>query len=314
MKNKVLSTFLLPIDNPESFARTALLMGILDAGLGSRVEKVSLLHVMAGRYLSSHMANVDVRTGHVLESDLFKRLKKQHIKQQIEPKMKESEQLLLQAGVEAPVDILIEDGDPVQRIAGIAAGYSTIIMERRGLSPLKGVLVGSVTAGLLYRNIQASVYLVGKTGGSKECPAGRCLIPVDGSAHARAAVLEAAVLLSNCQAVVKEVTLVYVQDAARYDEEIEQGRIPATAGNAFLAEGKRLLVEGGVPENIIAEVSRFGNPADVLVAEINKRPSCMVFMGRRGRNAVSEIFMGSVSRKIVHRCPEHLVALITADE
>jgi nucleotide-binding universal stress UspA family protein len=35
-------------------------------------------------------------------------------------------------------------------------------------------------------------------------------------------------------------------------------------------------------------------------------------MGRRGRNAVSEIFMGSVSRKIVHHCPDHFVALVTA--
>ncbi|MCJ7600705.1 MAG: hypothetical protein MUO63_04280, partial [Desulfobulbaceae bacterium] len=87
MKSKVLSSFLLPIDGPETFARTAWLMGMIDVGLGSRIEKVSLLHVMAGKYLSTHMANVDIRTEFVLESELFKRLKNQHIQQQIEPKM-----------------------------------------------------------------------------------------------------------------------------------------------------------------------------------------------------------------------------------
>jgi nucleotide-binding universal stress UspA family protein len=313
MKSKVLSSFLLPIDGPETFARTAWLMGMIDAGLGSRIEKVSLLHVMAGKYLSTHMANIDVRTEFVLESELFKRLKKQHIQQQIEPKMKEAEELLRKAGVKAPVDIRIEDGDPVGLIVEVAGGYSTIIMERRGLSPIKEVLVGSVTAGLLHRDIAASVYLVGKIEGRTECPAGRCLIAVDGSIHANAAVAEAAVLLSGCSAVVKEVTLVHVLDAARFGEEVDQGKVPAASSDIFLSDAKKLLLNGGVPENIISEVARFGDPAGVIEEEINKRPSCMVFMGRRGRNALSEIFMGSVSRKIVHHCPDHFVALITAD-
>jgi nucleotide-binding universal stress UspA family protein len=314
MKSKILSSFLLPIDGPETFARTAWLMGMIDAGLGSRIEKVSLLHVMAGKYLSTHMANIDVRTEFVLESELFKRLKKQHIQQQIEPKMKEAEELLRKAGVKAPVDIRIEDGDPVQRIVEVAgSGYSTIIMERRGLSPLKEVLVGSVTAGLLHRDIHASVYLVGKIEGRTECPAGRCIIAVDGSIHANAAVAEAAVLLGGCSAVVKEVTLVHVLDAARFGEEVKQGKVPAASSDMFLSDAKKLLLDNGVPENIISEVARFGDPAGVIEEEIRKRPSCMVFMGRRGRNALSEIFMGSVSRKIVHHCPDHFVALITAD-
>lgn len=314
MKNKVLSNFLLPIDGPETFARTAWLMGMIDAGLGSRIEKVSLLHVMAGKFLSTHMANIDVRTEFVLESELFKRLKKQHIREQIEPKMQEAEQDLRKAGVRAPIDVLIEDGEPVQRIAEISGGYSTIIMERRGLSPIKEVLVGSVTAGLLHRDIHASVYLVGRIEGIVECPAGRCLIPVDGSIHSQAAVAEAAVLLGGCAAVVKEVTLVHVLDAARLAEEFDQGAVPSKSGDTYLAEARKLLVDGGVPDNIITEVARFGEPARIIEEEINKRTACMVFMGRRGRNAVREIFMGSVSRRIVQRCPDHFVALVTAPQ
>jgi len=312
MKSKLLSSFLLPAEGPATLARTAWLMGMIDSALGRRIEKVSLLHVMAGQYLSTHMANVDVRTEFVLESDLFKSLKNQHIQQQIAPKMAEAEQLLRKEGVKAPIDIRIEDGDPIGRIAEAAKEYSTIIMERRGLSPIKEVLVGSVTAGLLHRNIQASVYLAGRTEGRTEFPASRCVIAVDGSSHARAALAEAAVLL-GCTAKVKEVTLVHVLEAARYSEEIDKGKIPARTSDMQLSEARKLLTDGGVPADIIAEVARFGDPAEVLEEEINKRPDCMVFMGRRGRNAVSEIFMGSVSRKIVHHCPDHFVALITAD-
>lgn len=313
IKSKALTSFLLPVDSPETFARTAWLMGMMDAGLGGRIEKVSLLHVMAGKYLSTHMANVDVRTEFILESELFKRLKKQHVQQEIEPKMQEARQLLVKAGVRASIDLRIEDGEPVGRIAEVARGYSTVIMERRGLSPISEVLVGSVTAGLLHRDIHASVYLVGRIEGRTECPAGQCLIAVDGSAHSRAAAAEAAVLLAGCAAVVKEVTLVHVLDAARYSEEIDKGKAPAKSGDLLLSEARKLLMDGGVPKDIISEVARFGDPAGVLEEEIKKRPNCMIFLGRRGRNAVSEIFMGSVSRKIVHHCPDHFVALITAD-
>jgi nucleotide-binding universal stress UspA family protein len=312
MQGNVLSRFLLPVDTPATIARTAWLLGMMDAGLGSRMEKVTLLHVMAGRYLSTHMANVDVRTEFILESELFKRLKQQHIQERIEPVMQAAEQELRRAGVRAPIDIRIEDGEPVGRIAEIAGGYSTIIMERRGLSPVQEILVGSVTAGLLHRDIHASVYLAGSIEGKTQCPAGRCLIPVDGSAHSTAAVAEAAVLLAGCSAVIKEITLVHVVNAARYGEEIARGKIPAKTSALFLAEARKLLVDRGVPDDIIGEVVRFGEPAAIIEEEINKRPACMVFMGRRGRNAVSEIFMGSVSRRVVHRCPDHFVALITA--
>lgn len=316
-KRKVLSRFLLPIDVPEKFKRIDLLMGMIDAGLGSRVEKVSLLHVMAGRYLSTHMANVDLRTEFILESELVKRLKKQHVQQEIEPEMKLAEEQLRKAGVKAPIDIRVEDGDPVDRIAAVAADYSTILMERRGLSPLREVLVGSVTAGILRRNIEASIYLVGrKQEGGKGCPGTCCLIPVDGSAHSNAALAEAAVLINGCgcSSVVQEVILVHVLDTARFSEEMVNEDVPARSSEVFLQSAKGLLVDSGVSEDIITEVARFGNPAEVIEEEIRKRSSCMIFMGRRGRNAVSEIFMGSVSRKIVYHCPDHFVALVTAEK
>lgn len=312
MHPQPLTRFLIPVDVPMSFERSAWLMGTMSAALGDRIEKIALLHVMAGRYLSSHMANVDVRTRHVLASELFRKLKKQHVSQDIAPKMEEAKKILEKTGITAPIELLIKDGDPIQRITDIAAhGYSTIIMERRGLSAIREVIVGSVTSGLLHRDIHATVYLVGQTRERNECPASSCLIPLDGSNHSREALREAAILISSFTAMIKEVVLVHVHDLAFYGEEIESGNIPVESVDQIMAEANRILEEGGVPAEFITQVVRYGDPANIIEEEIRKKSSCMVFMGRRGRNALGELFMGSVSRKIIHRFPDHFVALVS---
>lgn len=307
-----LTRFLLPVDVPMSFERSAWLMGTMTAALGDRIEKIAVLHVMAGRYLSSHMANVDVRTRHVIASEQFQMLKKQHVSRDIAPKMEEAKKILEKTGITAPIELLIEDGDPIRRITDIAArGYSTVIMERRGLSAIREVIVGSVTSGLLHRDIHATVYLVGQTRGKNECPASCCLIPVDGSSHSREALREASILISHCTEVIKQVALVHVINLARYGEEIELADAQAESADRIMTEANRMLVEGGVPAEAITQVIRYGDPADIIEEEIRQKASCMVFMGRRGRNALGELFMGSVSRKIIHRFPDHFVALVS---
>ncbi len=317
MKNgpEALTRFLLPVDVPLplSFERPARLLGGMFSILGDRMEKITILHVMAGRYLGSHMANVDVRTRHVVASELFKKLKQHHVSRDIAPQMEEAKRCLEKTGVTIPVEVMIEDGDPIQRISAVAGqGYSTIIMERRGLSAIRGAIVGSVTSSLLHRNIKATVYLVAQTREKYECPLSCCLIPVDGSTHSRAALREAVILLRECPAEMKEVALVHVVDVARYGEELETGGIPGEAGARIVEEARRTLVDGGVPGEIISRVVRYGDPADIIGAEIKQRDSCLVFMGRRGRHALQELFMGSVTHKIIHRFPDHVVALVSA--
>ena len=304
-----LTRFLLPMDIPSSYERAAWFMGTLTTALEDRIEKISILHVMAGRYLSSHMENVDVRTRHIVNSDVFRKLKEQHIHGNLAPKLDEVKDFLGQSGVRPPVDIIIEDGDPVQRISEIAGqGYSTIVMERRGLSPIHRIMVGSVAAGLLCRRLRATVYLVGQPKKNKVCPASCCLIPVDGSVHSLEAVKEAAILASHCSEVVKKLILVHVLDLARFAEESGIGVTPA---DDVLSESWQVLRDSGVPEEVISRVVRSGDPGEVISEEIDKRPSCMIFMGRRGRNRLGELFMGSVSRKIIHRYPDNFVALVS---
>jgi len=135
LDKKVLTSFLLPLDNLELFQGTAALMGSMAKVLGDRVAKVTLLRVMQGSYIAQHMENIDIRVEYVLSSDLIQKLRKEHIAKAIEPEMEKAATMLREGGVTAPVDIVIEDGNPADVIADIAntRGYSTVVMQVQGL-------------------------------------------------------------------------------------------------------------------------------------------------------------------------------------
>ena len=73
---------------------------------------------------------------------------------------------------------------------------------------------------------------------------------------------------------------------------------------------KRGLLESGVPESIIQEDVRRGeNPADLIVEEVEKAGCDMVFMGRQGKSALKELFMGSVSQGVINKASKPTIAL-----
>lgn len=55
----------------------------------------------------------------------------------------------------------------------------------------------------------------------------------------------------------------------------------------------------------IEEKMLFGLPADMLLNHANEVPGAMIVMGRRGHSNVTELFLGSVSQRVIHKakCP-----------
>ena len=309
-----LTKFLLPVDMNESFRRPAALTGNMAGVLGDRVERVTFLHVMGGRYLGEHMKNIDVRADFVLETDLFKRLRQQYIEKEIRPLLEEAQGTLTSCGCKAPSDLEVRDGKPVKEIIRFSTegSYSTIIIERRGLSSLHRALFGSVSAGLLHSNVAATIYLVGsEAAAAKHAPVRRCLLALDGSVPSEAAAREAAVLLGGCREGLETVILLHVIGAARYAEQVAAGQCPVDKDVQSVFElPKRGLLESGVPESIIQEDVRRGeNPADLIVEEVEKAGCDMVFMGRQGRSALKELFMGSVSQGVINKASKPTIAL-----
>ncbi len=314
-EKKVLTSFLLPLDDLELFQGTAALVSSMAKVLGDRIEKVTLLRVMQGSYIAKHMENIDIRVEHVLSSDLIKKFRQEYISNTIEPVMQKGEALLQEGGVTAPVDIAIEDGNPADVIADFvnSRDYSTVVMQRRGLSKVEGMFMGSVTSRLLHRNLKATVYLTGSSPDSRDCNTADILIALDGSTHSSAALEEAAVLLEKCSEL-KQVVLVSVADAASFNEMLKNGKKPEEQSLKVLDDAAAMLASRGVPEDRIFKVARYGkDAASAIEEEIKNRDIDTVFMGRRGISAIAELFIGSVSQKIVDCCPEQTIALVTAD-
>ena len=310
----MLTSFLLPVDNMELFQGTATLVGSMSGVLADRMNKVTLLHVMAGSYIAKHMENIDHRVEHVITSDLIRELRAKYIEESVKPELDKAKGLLKEKGVSAPIDLEIEDGSPARVIADKATqgNYSTIVMQRRGLGALEGMVMGSVTDRLLHEDITASVYLTGTSERSWECNKADILVAVDDSSHSDAALAEAAVLIGKC-AEINQVVVCSVTDAASYAEAVENGKMPEKESLAVLDRAASILEASGVPSDRVEKVARYGrNPATALEEEIKNRNVNMVFMGRRGRGQLKELFMGSVSTRIINCCPEQTIVLVSA--
>jgi nucleotide-binding universal stress UspA family protein len=312
-KNPELTKFLLPIDGSESSNRAVSFAGCLMSGLGGRVKGVTLLHVLAGHYLSTHMTNVDVRAGYLIESDVFKRLKEQHVESAVKPLIDAAEAELKRVGVTVPVDSRVVDGDPAEQIrkVGEEGAYSTMIMGRRGRNQVSEILLGSVTSKLLHQPHHLTTYVVGqRVLFEGACMLPRILIPLDGSPDALAAVTEAAVLGASYGASLDSMTLLRVIDLARYWERSGSGQPPEQEADQILQQGRQILIDAGVDQEKVEAIPKYGRPVDVIMEIADDSDVNLVVMGRRGRSAIKDLLAGSVSSEILHRCQGPAVAIV----
>ncbi|RPI54898.1 MAG: CBS domain-containing protein [Deltaproteobacteria bacterium] len=309
-----LTGFLLPVDGSEPGKRAVRFTGCLASALGDRVHTITLLRVLAGGYLKRRlddMAKVRVK-GEIIESDIFKTSREEHVSKNIKPMLAEAEAELKKFGARASVDQKIADGVPAEQILQIAeeGDYSTIIMGRRGISAVREVLLGSVTASLLHKPIRQSVYVIGAKADilkADTCPIPRILVPLDGSPHAEAAAREAAILAKCYGDAVAEVILLHVIDLARYakSEHISKSQ------EDILKEAQQIFTDSGVSESRIANMVEYGSPGEVILNTAKEKRTNLLILGRRGRSAFQELFMGSVSREVVQRCTDATVGVVS---
>ncbi len=313
--DKTLRRFLIPLDTGASYDRPIAFMKCLIATLGRRIEKVTLLHVMAGRYLSQHMTNVDVRVSSIISTDKFRRLRNDYLDRQIRPILEAAKKELESSGIQAPVEIVIDDGEPVERIVKKANedDYSTLILQRSNASRVEEMFLGSVTSGVLHHEVKGTIYLpgMGQLDGAA-CPPKSCLIALGASPCDQVVLERASVLLAACGDNLEKVVLTHVLDVVKCSEEMVDGTVSGSYIDDLLGKAADFLAAQGIAKNKIIQAVGCGNPADVLVDEINMQEVGIVFMGRRDRTALKELFMGSISRKIIYRCSKRTVVLVSA--
>ncbi|MDW5376996.1 universal stress protein [Halomonas sp. HP20-15] len=140
------------------------------------------------------------------------------------------------------------------------------------------------------------------------------LVPVDGSEQAKLALEVACKLAANGQGhlhilhiperLAHDNTLVWGVGAVNLEapeEEVER------AGHKMLEAAKQAAVEHGATD-VDGSVHQ-GDPARVILEQIKKLQVDTVVMGSRGLSDIKGLVVGSVSHKIAHAAPCHVITV-----
>lgn len=287
------SKILLPVDRSEHSKRAVKFAGCLGASLGKSLSGLTLLHVSARGYLN------------------------RHIEESIKPFLDEGEKILRDVGIEVEIEKLIAGGDPAQEIVRIAdeRNFSTIIIARRGLSEIKGFLLGSVTNKVVHSASRQTVYIVGhRVLKGEACLIPKILIPVDGSTYSMRGVEEAACLVAALKAHVSKITLLRVINLALYLKRIKEGIDPEEESKRIQDEAKKIFLQAGIPEELInTKISVGREPADEILNEAEEGYFNLIIMGRKGRSAIKDLILGGVSSTVLQRSQNTTVAIVSSE-
>ena len=313
IESQPLSRLLLPVDTLPAFQRVAPFVGRLIRTMNRSVQQVDMLHVIAGSFLSDHMNSIDVAAGEVPTPEDMRTLHRNYIDETATPLLAQSGTLLQQEAEGYEPGSIVKDGDPVKTISSVCSegAYSTLIMNRRALAGETTRLTGSVVSGVLHRHAESTIYLCGDEPVPKnESPFARCLIGVDGSPASKNAVTEAGMLLSRVNDEIEQVYLVHVLDQSCYYDEDGVTCIQASlTGQQALEESGTQLIEAGVDAEKVKTVIHFGMPGAVLAEEVVGCNATLIFIGRRDRSRMAQVFLGSVCNDIVQSCRERTLVL-----
>ncbi len=312
MKNRTpaLTRLLLPVKDYEHIKNILPLVELVSSSMAGELERVDLLHVVGGSFLSTHLDNIDFRAGHVLSSDLMQRLRDKHYQEIVNPLLTQIQELLNRSGVTLQANVNVVDGDPVKKITAIcdSKGYSTLIMSRS-----KEDKEGTVLNGVMYRHINAGFYIIGQEGfATGISPAARVMIGIDGSPTCFRAVHEAAVLLGRASEFAEAVSLVNVLDPSWLAEGSGQdSQQMSETGYRYMQKAEDMLVKEGVDKSKIVTTILFGKPGEALTKHAQSFRATLCYIGRRDRSKIAEVLLGSVCTDFIHRCREKTIVLVS---
>jgi nucleotide-binding universal stress UspA family protein len=181
-------------------------------------------------------------------------------------------------------------------------GYYAVITRRRGMTGLRGVVLGSVATKLVERLSFLPLILAGRK------PAGnKILLALDGSE-------------GSWRAVDFEVRVIHVL-RGKENSHPEMPRLYAPAKHmesarekmtAELASAEKKLVDLGFNKHQISTklVSGVVSRAAAIAAEADQQNYGTIVMGRRGHSRVRDFFIGRVTNKVIHLARERTVWVV----
>lgn len=295
---------LLPYDGSPSAQLALQFAAALGAVGGETVQGLTLLRVVEGSYLSRHLHNVDLRVTRLDQSKEWQRIRQRYVETEIKPLLAQGEELLRQQGFRAPINLEIAEGKVGEKVLETVhrGGYTTVIMGRRGLSPVKELVLGSATHYMLTRATGVTVFVVGpEQTDIRDRPFFPLLLPVDGSEASLEAVRQAAGLALVAARIYRpQITLMHVLDLALLGLTLtEEAQQLLEEGKNALATARQVLEQAGLGD-CIQEKLITGSPAPTIAEEAATLPSALVYMGSVGHSALARFLIGSITNRVLH--------------
>ena len=308
-----ITKILLPYDRSPSAQNALKLAAQLSIAGKEAVKDLTLLQVIGGSYLARHVHNVDLRVNRMDKDKDWQRIRKRYVEGEVLPLLEEGKKILQSLGVQAPIEVRIVEGkvsDEIIRLAQEEA-FSTIIMGRRGLSPLQAMLLGSVTRSVLSLAQGVTVYVAAQEATPRAgCPISPMLLPLDGSESSLAAVRQAAALAQAFRPMGPSLTLFHVVDIALMGMKIHEGpNALVEEGEKILAVARGILQEAGL-EGCWEEKLVSGQPAQAIVQQAEEGGYPLILMGSRGLSGLAKLLIGSVTNSVVHTISHAAVAFV----
>ena len=237
-------------------------------------------------------------------------------KRKIEQNMLMAEQYLVKAGFpSAHINIKIQ-----KRKKGVARdiireahnGYTAVVARRRGMTGLRGIVLGSVATKLIEKLFFIPLILAGR-----KPPGNKILIAFDGSEGARRAVDFVATTLSGFD---YDLNLIHAMRGSEgRNSESHRMYLPRKYSEITrkemigeLAKARKKLIDNGFkPHKVSTQfVTGVSSRAAAIAAEAKQENFGTIVMGRRGQSKVREFFIGRVTNKVIHIARDRTVWII----
>ncbi|MCF8034896.1 MAG: universal stress protein [Desulfarculaceae bacterium] len=176
-------------------------------------------------------------------------------------------------------------------LAEAGAGYHTVIIGRRGVGAVRGILLGSVALKLAGQLTTQPLWVVGK-----DAKPPRVLITLDGSPNSLRAV---DYLAGLCGGQPLEITLLHVLRPLQLDS--AQPGASRDDAERVLAKGVRRLREAGFHPSLLNQevVEGAASRAAAIVEAARQGGYGTIVMGRKGLSDNSQFSLGRVTAKVL---------------
>lgn len=180
----------------------------------------------------------------------------------------------------------------------------TILMSRRGRTDFKPFIMGAISTRLVEYCRDCPLWIVGGDVRSK-----KALIAVDSSENALRAVDHAGFMLSgtDCKATIfyamkhlaRFVPLEALEEAPDLEEFWKNKAGQEIA--PYMKKAKKILLDAGLSKDQIATkvIDGSRSAAEDIIKEARENGFGTIVLGRRGVSKIKEIFMGSVTSKVL---------------